>query len=141
MNLDYNEECKLASHRDVTEMCSAYLGAFTGSPEFSNGAGIHISILFDEEVGVAATQRTEGLFTAERGDELRLDYAMVSVVIKSVFSCRKNRTSANILNTVVGTKYLIPIVRTTQPHRRTGERRGHGRNYLCQGVNTLAEPV
>jgi len=122
-------------------MCSAYLVAFTGSLEFSNRAGVHISALFDKEVGVFATQRTEGVITTEHGDELILDYAMVSVVVKSVSSCRKNRASVNILNTVVGTKYLIPIVRTTQPHRRTGEHRGHGRNYLCQGVNTLAEPV
>ena len=122
-------------------MYSAYLRAFTGSLEFSNRAGIHISALFDEEVGIAATQRTEGLFTAEHGDELRLDYAMVGVIIKSVFSYRKHRASVNILDTIVGAKYLIPIVRTTQPHRRTGEHRDHGRNYLYQGVNTLAEPV
>jgi hypothetical protein len=109
-----------ARKTQVTEMCSAYLGAFTGSLEFSDRTGVHISALFDEEVGVGATQRTEGLFTAERRDELRLDYAMVRVVVKSVFSCRKYRASVNILNTIVGAKYLIPIVRTTQPHCRTG---------------------
>jgi hypothetical protein len=122
-------------------MYSAYLGAFTGSLEFSNRAGVHISVLFDEEVGVGATQGAEGLFTAERSDELRLDYMMVSVVVKSVFSCRKHRASVNILNTKIRAKYLIPIVRTTQPHHRTGGHRDHGRNYLCQGVNTLAETV
>ena len=42
-------------------MHSAYLGAFTGHLEFSNSAGVHISALFDEEVGIT-THRTEGLF-------------------------------------------------------------------------------
>jgi len=89
-------------------MCNAYLGAFTGGLEFSNRAGVHISALFDE-VGFAATQRTEGVFTAVRGGELRL-YKMVSALVKNIFSYRKYRALVNVLNTVVGARYLIPIV-------------------------------
>lgn len=76
-------------------MYRAYLGAFTGSLEFSNRVGVDIFALVNEEVGIVATQRTEGLFTAERGDELGLDYAMVSVVVNSEFSYRKYCASDN----------------------------------------------
>lgn len=89
-------------------MYSAYLSAFTASLELSNCSGVHMSALFDEEVGVATTQRFEGVYTAERGDEFRFDYVMVGVVVKSVSSYRKYRTSVNILNTAVGSQMPDP---------------------------------
>ena len=82
-------------------MHSAYLGAFTGRLEISNNPGVHISALFDEEVGDTTHRELKDFFSAERGDELRLDYAIVSVVVKSIFSVGKYRASINILNIAV----------------------------------------
>ena len=53
-----------------------------------------------KKLGLPHTELKD-FFTAERGDELRLDYAMVSVVVKSIFSVGKYRASVNILNIAV----------------------------------------
>jgi hypothetical protein len=142
MNLDHNEDRELAGQKSSRSIVHT-LVHLPEALNFVTALGYTSPLFFDEEVRVSAAQRTEGLFITECGDELKLDYAIVSVVVKSLFCYRKDRASVNVLNTEVGAKYLITIVRlgTTQPHRRTVEHRDHGYNCICQGVNTTAEPV